>query len=103
MDILMQECFEYATCRFYRITTNYLTNVYGILLNYTGSHVTLLTEGGLIKMPQQEILTMRPSNGDCLLIQNEAYIDLLEKCGVHKRVEECPDMKEDDSNGQENI
>lgn len=103
MDILLQECFEYATCKFYRITTNYLTNIYGILLNYASSHVIVLTERGLMKIPQQEILTMRPDNGEKLLFCDEDYIDLLEKCGIHKRVEEYPDTKEDDCNGKENI
>lgn len=99
MDNLIQECFEYATCRFYRVTTNYLVNIYGILLHYASSHVTILTEGGLMKIPQQEILTMRPDTGNHPPFRNEDYINLLEKCGVHKRVEEHYDIKEDNCNG----
>lgn len=103
MDILLQECFEYATCKFYRITTNYLTNIYGILLNYAPSHVVVLTQCGLMKIPQQEILTMCPDSGDNLLFCNKDYVSLLEKCGIHKRGGEEPDTKEDDCNGKENI
>lgn len=91
MDILLQDCLEYATCKFYRITTTWLSNVYGILLHYSSSDVTLLTEKGLVKMPQSEILTMRPSNGSDLSVQDKDYIKLLEKCGIQKIAEEYPE------------
>lgn len=104
MDILLQKCFEYATCKFYRVTTTYLTNVYGILLHYSGSHILLLTEKGLLQMPQEEIMVIRPDSAYGLLFKDEEYLHLLKECGIDKLIiNKDSDSKEDTQNGKENL
>lgn len=82
----VSHCFDYAANRYYCIEIKNYGIIKGILLNYCGGRIILLTERGIVHLNYSEIHNMFPlKTPELNKITNESYAALLEEMNnLHK-------------------